>query len=103
MKKYEGLFILNTAGKEDTIQELVDRIAKSISDEGCTVENIQKMDKKQFVRVADKKYASGYYANIVFSAEEEVINRMQTKYQLDEDVFRVIFTVAKATPAPAAA
>ena len=48
MKKYEGLFILNTAGKEENIKELTDKISEEITQAGGKVETVQKMDKLQF-------------------------------------------------------
>lgn len=102
MKNYEGLFILNTAGTEDSIQDIVDRVAASITEEGGNVTNVQKMDKKSFARVADRRYGSGFYVNIIFEAEPELMNRLQTKYTLDAEVFRVIFSQLKtAIPADA--
>ena len=55
MKKYEGLFILNTAGKEEGIKEAIDKITAEISAVGGKVETTQKMDKKNFTRIADKR------------------------------------------------
>ena len=55
MKRYEGLFILNTAGKEEGIKDTIDKISAEISSAGGKVETVQKMDKKTFARVADKK------------------------------------------------
>lgn len=92
MKRYEGLYILNTAGNEDRIQDLIDRISASISEEGGKVETTQKMEKKNFARVANKKYPSGYYVNVIFEGEPELMNKLQHKYDLDEDVFRVLFS-----------
>jgi small subunit ribosomal protein S6 len=94
VKNYEGMFILNTAENEAGVQAIVDRLSASIADEGATVLNVQKLDKKSFARVANKKYQNGYYVNYVFSAEPDVLPKLQTKYDLDEEVFRVLFTLA---------
>ncbi len=51
MKKYEGLFILNTAGKEENVKELIDKVSEEITQSGGKVETVQKMDKRQFTRV----------------------------------------------------
>ena len=55
MKRYEGLFILNTAGKEETLKDTIDKISAEIVSGGGKVETVQKMDKKTFSRVADRK------------------------------------------------
>ena len=92
MKRYEGLFILNTAGKEDGIKDALDKISADIVAAGGKVETVQKMDRKTYSRVADKKHTSGFYANIIFNAAPAAITTLKSKFSLNEEVFRVIFT-----------
>ena len=96
MKKYEGLFILNTAGKEENVKEIIDRISNEISTAGGKVETVQKMDKRPFSRVADKKVSSGFYVNIIFEADPKSVAGLKTRFALNEEVFRVMFTEAPA-------
>lgn len=103
MKKYEGLFILNTAGKEEGIKEAIDKITAEISAVGGKVETTQKMDKKNFTRVADKRHTSGFYVNVIFQSEESGIAALRNRLALSEDVFRVMFTVAPQEKTAAAA
>ena len=73
MKRYEGLFILNTAGKEEGIKELIDKITADIAALGGKIETIQKMDKRPFARAADKRTDSGFYVNIIFDGTPSTI------------------------------
>ena len=98
MKKYEGLFILNTAGKEENIKELIDKVTEEITNSGGKVETVQKMDKRGFSRIADKRYTAGFYANVIFEAEPKTISQLQSRLALNDDVFRVLFTEAAAPP-----
>ena len=66
MKRYEGLFILNAAGKEEALKDTIDKISAEITAAGGKVETVQKMDKKAFARVADRKHSAGFYVNYVF-------------------------------------
>ncbi|MEI6195975.1 MAG: 30S ribosomal protein S6 [Verrucomicrobiota bacterium] len=92
MKRYEGLFILNTAGKEESVKDALDKISADIAIAGGKVETVQKMDKKAFSRVADKKHTAGFYANIIFAGTPTIIKQLQSKFSLNEEVFRVLFT-----------
>jgi ribosomal protein S6 len=94
MKRYEGLFILNTAGKEEGIKEAIDKISSEITNAGGKVETVQKMDKKNFTRIADKKHTSGFYANVIFDIEPGALNQLKSRFALNEEVFRVMFTNA---------
>ena len=100
MKRYEGLFILETAGKEEGIKDAIDKISAEITTAGGKVETVQKMDKKNFSRIADKKHNSGFYVNIIFESEPAAIAQLKQRFALNEEVFRVMFTSA---PEPVAA
>jgi ribosomal protein S6 len=93
MKKYEGLFILNLAGREEGVKDALDKISNDITAAGGKVETVQKMDKKAFSRIADKRHTSGFYANIIFDAAPAVVAQLQNKFTLNTDVFRVLFTL----------
>jgi ribosomal protein S6 len=92
VKRYEGLFILNTAGKEEGVKDALDKISADIAAAGGTVETVQKMDRKSFSRVADKKHTAGFYANIIFAGTPSIIAQLQSRFSLNEEVFRVLFT-----------
>jgi len=83
---------LNTAGKEDGIKDVLDKISAEITAAGGKVETVQKMERKPFARVADKRHNAGYYANIIFSSAPAAITALRTRFVLNEDVFRVLFT-----------
>lgn len=103
MKRYEGLFILNTSGKEDALKDTIDKISSEISAAGGKVETVQKMDKKPFARVADRKTASGFYVNYVFEGAPDVVAKLKHRFENNEEIFRVLFTLAPAPVAKAAA
>jgi len=101
MKRYEGLFILNTAGREEGVKEAIDQITAEIEATGGKVETTQKMDKRPFARTPDKRVPSGFYLNVIFTASPESIAGLRTRFALSEEVYRVIFTVAPAAATPA--
>jgi ribosomal protein S6 len=93
MKKYEGLFILNLSGKEDGAKDVLDKISNEIVLAGGKVETVQKMDRKAFARVADKRHSSGFYANVIFAGTPTIVAVLQKKFSLNEEIFRVLFTL----------
>ena len=96
MKRYEGLFILETAGKEEGIKDTIDKISAEITTLGGKVETVQKMDKKSFMRVADKKHNAGFYVNIIFESQPSVVEQLKHRFAMNDEVFRVLFTSAPA-------
>ena len=83
---------MNTAGKEESVKDALDKISADIATAGGKVETVQKMDKKAFARIADKKHNAGFYANIIFAGTPTIIKQLQSKFSLNEEVFRVLFT-----------
>lgn len=94
MKRYEGLFILNTTAREEGIKEAIDKISAEITAAGGKVETVQKMDKKNFSRVADKRYQSGFYVNVIFESNPSAVAQLRQRFAHSEEVFRVLFTDA---------
>lgn len=85
--RYEGLLILNVKGNEDGAKELIERLEGEFKKEGAQVEQVQKMDRRQFTYVAGP-LDSGYYVNFIFNAEPNAIDKLRARFQLDEDVYR---------------
>src|SRR6266478_2264739 len=102
MKRYEGLFILNTAAKEEGVKDSIDKISAEITSVGGKVETVQKMDKKYFVRVANKKHTAGFYVNVIFQCPEPALAQLRHRLAATGEVFRSLFTVAPAPKAEAA-
>jgi len=101
VKRYEGLFILETAAKEEGVKDAIDKISADITALGGKVETVQKMDKKNYSRVADKKHSAGFYVNIIFEGQPSLVDQLKHRFAMNEDVFRVLFTTSPAPKAEA--
>jgi small subunit ribosomal protein S6 len=102
VKRYEGLFILDTAAKEEGIKDAIDKISAEITNLGGKIETVQKMDKKSFSRVANKRHTAGFYVNIIFEGQPAILDQLKHRFSASDDVFRVLFTNAPAPKAEAA-
>src|SRR5881296_3068469 len=85
--RYEALLVLNTQGKEDTVKDIVDRLESEFQREGAEIEQVQKMDKRQFSYVAGQ-LDCGSYVNFVFYADPHLITKLRSKFKLDPEVYR---------------
>jgi len=86
-RRYEALLVLNTQAKEDNVKEMIDRLESEFEKEGAKVEQVQKMDKRQFSYVAGELDA-GHYVNFVFHADPQLITKLRAKFKLDPEVYR---------------
>jgi small subunit ribosomal protein S6 len=85
--RYEALLVVNAQGKEDSVHDIVDRLESEFKKEGAQVEQVQKMDKRQFSYAAGPLDA-GFYVNFVFHAEPGLIDKLKSKFKLDPEVYR---------------
>jgi small subunit ribosomal protein S6 len=85
--RYEALLVLNTQGREDTLKEIIDRLESEFQQEGAQIEQVQKMDKRQFSYVAGW-LSAGYYVNFVFNADPQSITKLRSKFKLDPEIYR---------------
>ena len=83
--RYEALLILDVKGNEEGAKELIDKLEGEFKHEGAEIEQVQKMDRRQFTYVAGP-LESGYYVNFIFNAEPNTLNKLRAKLKLNEDV-----------------
>ena len=91
---------MDTAGKEEGIKDTIDKISAEITSAGGKVETVQKMDKKPFSRVANKKHNAGFYVNVIFESQPAVLDQLKHKFAMNGEVFRVMFSNAPTPKLP---
>ncbi len=89
-RKYEGLIVLDTRGKEDTVDTIVSKIGREIELEGATLEQIDHLGKKKFP-YGSKKLTEGYYVNYHIEAAPSVLAKVRAKLRLNADVHQQDF------------
>ncbi len=85
MKRYEALIALDTRGKEDTAKETIERLEKVIAAEGAVIEQVQRLEKRELAYESHHT-KSAYFVNFIFEADPAVIDKLQKKLKLDDDV-----------------
>ena len=96
MKQYEGLFILDTQDSADGVDAIIEALGGLIGKSGGKVLNEQKMDRRSFARVANKKNSGGFYVNLVFEMEPGGLEEFRAALHKRPEVFRVQITLANA-------
>ena len=96
MKQYEGLFILDTQDSAEGVDAIIQALGELISTSGGKVLNEQKIDRRSFARVANKKNSGGFYVNLVFEMEPGGLEEFRVALRKRPEVFRVQITLANA-------
>src|SRR5205814_9323347 len=85
--RYEALLVLHTQGRDDNVHDIVERLEGEFRKEGAEIEQVQKMDKRQFSYVAGELDA-GFFVNFIFHADPQLITKLREKFKLDPEVYR---------------
>ena len=99
--RYECLMALDTRGQEESVKEIVERLEAEFTKEGAQIEQVQKMDKRA-LSYTPRNVDSAYYVNFVFSAEPNLIHKLQNKFKLDQIVFLQHYQKLSTKPAKTA-
>jgi ribosomal protein S6 len=95
VKQYQGLFILNTAGKVEGADEVLAQVTEAINGAGGKVSGeIEKLENRFFARVTNKKVTSGFYARVPFEIDLAQLDTLKSQLSSRDDVFRLMVTKA---------
>lgn len=93
MRHYEGLFILDTVGTTESVDDIIKAIGVLIGKTGGKVIGEQKLDRRGFARIADKKHSGGFYVSMIFDMEPEALREFKTALVKHGNVFRAQITL----------
>lgn len=84
-RRYEILLVLDTKGKDESANELIETIEKQIQAAGAEVEQTQRLEKRTF-SYPSKKRTGGYYVNFVINADPAQAAALRAQWKLDSIV-----------------
>ncbi|MEO6002081.1 MAG: 30S ribosomal protein S6 [Opitutus sp.] len=87
-RNYRASFILDNRGKEDTIDQIVEGVKNEITAVQGEVTAVENLGKKDFIRVTDRKFTSGAYVQVAFSAPAEAPAQLKERLRLNSSVYR---------------
>lgn len=85
-RKYEGVYILKLQGQDETIDEMIGKITKELEANGASLEQIDRIGRKEFVYPNNAKQKHGYYVQYRFEAEPSSIHEVESHLKLSEQV-----------------
>ncbi len=86
-RKYEAMIILDTRGKESSVEELVSGISREMEQAGLTLEQIDQKGKHTFP-YNPRHLDAGYYVNVQFEAEPAAVSDIQARLKLNDSIYQ---------------
>ncbi len=85
-RKYEGVYILKLQGQDESIDEMVGQITKELESSGASLEQIDRLGRKEFAHANHAKQTHGYYVQYRFEAEPATIHEVEAHLKLNDQV-----------------
>lgn len=85
-RKYEGLIVLDTKGKDTSIDELISTVGQQIEAEGAKLDEVKNLGRKTFAYNA-RQIEGGHYVSYIFNAAPEAIVKIKASLDLNEDIY----------------
>lgn len=86
-RKYEALIVLDTKGKEEGIDQLMSQVGKDIEKAGAKLEQIDNLGKRD-LPYSPRHVTSAHFVNFHFEADSPVMEAIQAKLKLNENVYQ---------------
>ncbi len=89
MQHYETVFILTPVLSDAQMKETVTKFKKVLTDSEAKILNEEAWGLKKMAYAIDKK-TTGFYNLLEFTAEPDVVNKLEIAFRRDEKVLRFI-------------
>lgn len=89
-RKYEGLIVLDTRGKDETVDNMVSKIGREMELDGAKLDQIDHLGKKTFP-YGSKKLTDGYFVSYQIQAEPADLDKVKARLRLNPDVHQQDF------------
>jgi small subunit ribosomal protein S6 len=86
-RKYEALIVLDTKGKEETVDQLVSTVSKEMETAGLKLQQIDNMGKRKFP-FNPRHVEGGHFINIQFEGEAASLDALRAKLKLNDNVYQ---------------
>jgi small subunit ribosomal protein S6 len=93
MKNYEAMIVLDTKGKEESVDTLVASIKSEIEKSGGKVDKVDNLGKRKFP-YAPRHVEAGWFVNIFFKSEVSALDALRGRLSLNDNVYQQYYLCA---------
>ncbi|MBK8094975.1 MAG: 30S ribosomal protein S6 [Verrucomicrobiaceae bacterium] len=86
-RQYEALIVLDTKGKEETVEQLVGTVSKDFEAAGLKVKQIDNLGKRKFP-FNPRHVEAGTFINIQCEGEPSSLDAARAKLKLNDNVYQ---------------
>ena len=86
-RKYEGLIVLDTKGKEDSVENIISQLSREFEQSGAKLTQVDNLGKRKFP-YSPRHVEAGWYVNFMFEAEPASVDKLQARFKLNEGIYQ---------------
>jgi small subunit ribosomal protein S6 len=94
-RKYDATIILDTRNYAEAVESLNEKVTQLFDQAGATVEKIENLGRKDFVRVTDLKHVGDTYLQVRISGTPASVNAFQESIRLEKQIKRALIRSCK--------
>lgn len=91
---YKATFILDTRGREESVEDLIEGLKMDLVSVGAEVTEVENLGRQDFARFPDVKYTAGVYVQYDFTGTVETPAAVLEKLRLNKLVSHKIIQKA---------
>lgn len=89
LKSYKTTIILDTRGREESAEQLMEEVKKEISSLGIEVLEEENLGRHDFARQPNPRIGAGNYVQFQLSGSPETAAQLQEHFRLNPAVYRI--------------
>ncbi len=93
-RQYKVMMILDTRGREESVDQLIDEIKQEITSVDAEVQGVENLGRRDFARVTDVKLPAGNYVEFNVASTGGFAARLQEHLHLNKAVYRLFVQLA---------
>ena len=86
-RKYEAMIVLDTKGKDESVETLISQITLDFEQNGAKLEQVDNLGKKKFP-YSPRHVESGTFVNFLFEGDGATVDKLQAKLKLNENIYQ---------------
>jgi small subunit ribosomal protein S6 len=89
-KNYRATFILDTRGREESVDQLIEDLKKETAGIGLEILKVDNLGRREFARKPDPKVPAGNYLQMDVAGVSGTMERLQEHFRLNPVVYRIL-------------
>ncbi|MGH8017663.1 MAG: 30S ribosomal protein S6 [Opitutaceae bacterium] len=89
-KTYKTTFILDTRGREEPIEQLIEDLKKEIASLDIEVSSMENLGRRDFARQPDVNVTAGNYVQFMLEGTPEAPARLREHFRLNKLIYRIL-------------